>query len=311
MRSFAIAGLLSFATPCLSAPVNLPINLVDGAAWTIESARVRVDEVGDATQRKESGARYQASYRAGAHGAVLTLKPVGGSFYGEVVGAPALSRSDLPLDLDVDARLNPIRARNWSALRMALLALLDAPHASGPSTDLTVGDAARTFLRSLPDERAPGIMFPPLYYLGLGQGRALEPGRPQPYEDQVQNVFTGAPIKTRGSFLLDRLDPVAQRATVVWTQAPDPESLANSVREANKAMIASTGPSGRDDAGAKAVGQMSAMSRLDSCRFEIDVPSGLAVRTECESMIAMSTPGEPEARSTTTWTITQTLPENH
>ena len=309
MRTLAIAALLSVATPCLAAPVNLPINVADGATWIIESVRVRVDEVGSATRRIESGARYQASYRDGADGGVLTLRPLGGSLYGEVVGAPALSRSDLPLEVDVDERLTPLRARNWPALREALVALLDAPTAGGPPVDPKVGETAKAVFRSLPDERAAAIMFPPLHYLGLGQGRALDPDQPQAYEDQAPNLLGGAPIKTRGSFVLGSHDRQAGRAVVIWSEAPDPESLSASIREANKALIAKTGPAGRDDVADKAIGQMSTASRDDRCRFEIDIPSGLAVKTECASTIGMSVPGEPPARSTTTWTITQTLPE--
>ena len=309
MRALAITALLSIATPCVAAPVNLPINVADGASWTIESARVRVDEVGAATRRMESGARYQASYRDGADGAVLTLKPLGGSLYGLTVGAAALSRSDLPLEVDVDERLIPIRARNWPALREALLALLDAPTADGPPVDPMVGETARAVFRSLHDEQAPEIMFPPFHYLGFGQGRALDPDQPQAYEDQVSNLLGGPPIKTRGSFVLESHDRQAGRAVVVWSQAPDPESLAASVRDANNALIAKTGPAGRDEVAEKAIGRMNAMTRDDRCRFEIDVPTGLAVKTECASTIGLSIPGEPPARSTTTWTITQTLPE--
>ena len=52
-----------------------------------------------------------------------------------------------------------------------------------------------------------------------------------------------------------------------------------------------------------------ASGNLEStCRHEIDIPTGLAVKVDCRTSNSVTVQGETRG-STDTWTITQTLPE--
>jgi hypothetical protein len=150
------------------------------------------------------------------------------------------------------------------------------------------------------------VVAPGLAMSGLGQGLSIEPGAPTTYEDALPNPLGGPPIASDAQFVIERRDAKARQTVVAWKQTLNPQSLAASMRESAKALVARLGGPA-DEAKLDEVMRALSVGREDRCRFTIDERTGLAVRTECAVVIDINAQGE-KGRRTDTWTITQTLP---
>lgn len=303
MKTLIALLAVAMAGAATAAPVELPVNLEDGASWEIHTARVRTTDDDGKISEIRSESRSQATLRLDGETLVLTLTPMPGYASADLPPELAGFGLDFPLEFEVDEALTPGRLRNWSRLRETLLKFVDSQPAGDPAFVQTV----RTAYGSLSDETAANLFAPHLAYLGVGQGLALEVRKPLEYEDQVANPLGGPPIATKGSILLESLDKRAKRAVVVWTHAMDGKSMEASIREVSKA-IATQRTDSRAAADSAAYDQMKA-DRKERCQFEIDTPSGLAIRSECAMTTAMSAP-DHHLNRTDTWTIVQTLPKS-
>ena len=292
--------------PAVAEPIALPVQVTDGASWVVESIRERIDERGGEPRRIESKSRFAIRYQAQADGGLLRVTPTEGGLYGEVEGV-SLKEFDLPLEIQVDESLTPLRLQNWPVVREALFRFFDAQAAKNPALSPKVADAVKGIFRDLPAEQVPVTMAPVFTYLGLGQGLSLSRGQPTTYEDQLPNPLGGGLIKTNAAFVLESYDQSAGRAVVVWTQALDPKSLAANLRSSMRALVDRAGIPGDQAKMEEAMAQAS-MARDDRCRFEIHIPSGLAITAECASTLDISAQNR-KARRIDRWTITQTVPE--
>lgn len=291
MRALVLVAALLAAAPAVAEPVDLPVNVADGASWTITTLRVRTTDQEGAPTEIRSESRSRATFRADREGGRLILTPMDGASSADLGTGLRAEGLDFPLEFDVDEAMTPTRMRNWPQLRDAVLAFFVKQSSEG-----RFADPVKEMYRRMTPEDAPNLFTPHLALLGLGQGLALEVGQPHTYEGEVPNPLGGPSIKSRGSLAIQAHDPKAGRASVVWTQTLDPASLAASLREIGKTMQAGAA----DDLN---------VAREERCRFEIDVPTGLAIRTECASEIMLTIQGK-SGRRTDRWTITQTLPEN-
>lgn len=286
-----------WASAAMAAPVELPVNLKEGATWEIQTIRVRTrDEDGKVTEtRMES--RSQASLGLDGEMLVLSLAPLPGYASADLPPEMTNFGLDFPLEFEVDEALTPSRLRNWPKLRDAVLKFFASQPGGDPAFVKTV---LATYDR-LSDETAAALFAPHLAYLGTGQGLALEVGKSVDYEDEIGNPIGGPPIATHGSFVLETHDRRAKRAVVLWSQAMDPKSMEANIREASKA-ITGPRPNAPDD------GQMK-IDRKERCRFDIHTPTGLATSSECSMSTTVSAPGR-RLNQTDAWTIVQTLPKS-
>jgi hypothetical protein len=284
MRGLIVAAALAFATPALAASYEFPVDVPDGATWTVETVRVRTGERDGKPIRSETRSRYGVRYRSlKGGGGLLTLRLDKGSLPDPLKGV-SLAAFERPLELEVDETLTPLRARNWPEYRQALFALLDT------------------------DDQAHSIMAPAFNYIGLGQGLALDRGRPLAYEGEQPNPVGGAPIRTRASYVLESVDRKGGRAVIAWKQTLDPESMRAAVLEIARPLLEKAA---KPDEKAEVEKLMATLviGRDDRCRFEIDVPTGLAAKVECSSETRVTVPGQGALNTTDSWTITQTVPE--
>jgi len=300
VRSLLIAAFLAAAAPCLAAPVELPVDLPDGATWSIESKRVRLDERKDGPRRTETVSRYKATYHEAAEGGRLTLNSTGGFFLGELPGGLKPEGFELPLELEVDEAMTPTRLVNWPEVRALVYKMLEGQ-------EPRVVEGMKSLFDRMSDADAAPMFFPYMSYLGLGQGLALEVGKPLTYEDALPNPLGGPTIKANSVMTLESHDPKARLATVVWTQALDRDSMAQSMRVSVKVLFERMQVP-NDPAKLEAAMKDMAMSRNSRCSFVIDEDSGLARTAECSQELRISGQGQ-DVRRTDTWTITQTLPE--
>lgn len=300
-RALALLAL-AIAPPAFGAPVELPVDLVDGATWTITTERIREDVRGGAPRRVESHARYKATYRAADEGQSLVLELLDGSVGGDAPGNLPLDQLKAPIEVEVDEALAPVRLADWPKLRTAVYAAID-----GATPDPKAREVARTVFEPLSAEQAANIMLPHMAYLGLGQGLALDPATPHRYQSELPNPLGGPAVAADAVLAIDPASVGGDRPVITWTQAMNPESLAATMRSGVDALLAKAGTPEQLAQVQSAVKDMS-MTRQDRCRFEIDAETGLAARTECSTEIKARAGGQDISR-TDRWTIIQSLPE--
>lgn len=300
MKALLVAALLAIAAPVAAEPISLPVRVMDGSTWTIESRRVREDQRKDGSRTVQSTSRYRVDFRETAEGGRLTLTPLGGSIFGDLPAGVDLDGFNFPLELEVDESLTPVRLGNWPEVRAAVYKMISG-------LEPKVVEGMRSLFDRIGDEQAASMFFPQVAFLGLGQGLSLEPGEPLTYDDNLANPLGGPPIKAVGAFTLDDRDDAQKQTTVVWTQTLDRDSMLASMKVTMQVLMERLASSG--DA-AKMEAQMKDMSiaRDSRCRFIIDDASGVARQADCSATIDVKGPGEA-ARRTDAWTITQTLPE--
>lgn len=302
MRILLAAAILALAAPAAAAPVELPVNVADGASWTITTHRVREDKGDRGERRVESRSRSKATYRTAGQAHQLVVELLEGGIPGEAPANLPLDELKGPIELDVDEAMTPLRLADWPSVRTTLYRVVDsvAPDPAGR-------ELARTIFGPMNAETAVAVMFPHMSYLGLAQGLALDPAAPHRYQSELPNPLGGPAIAADAVLALDPATAASARPVVTWTQTMNPQSLSASVQASIEMLLAkATTPEER--AKTQAATKDMSMSREDRCRFEIDRPSGLAVNTVCSTEVKLGLAGQRVDR-TDRWTITQTPPE--
>lgn len=293
MRLFLL--LASLATP--AAAQSLPVKVSDGASWTMSVEQSR--------ETKRGGQRQAWSFvttkELTLQGDRLTIVPV------SVKAEPGLSEQaaagrSLPVAvvLTVDETLAPLEVVNAPEVRAAVEAMI--ARSAGPEQTAAVNSVAPAMLDATVEVMAKSD----LSRAALGQGADLKLGVAAAYEDHLPNPLGGPPILSKASFTLETYDRKTGRAVIAWRQQLDPKSTQESLSLALNALTAKVAP--ERVAEARAAFAKMTVTRDDACRHEIDIPTGLAVRVECSSLM-VSGIGEETAQVTDRWTITQTLPQ--
>ena len=117
----------------------------------------------------------------------------------------------------------------------------------------------------------------------------------------------GPPIRARDSYRLESYDTSAGRAVIVWRQSVDTAAFARNLVESLAARMRSATPPMKPEDIREALKDAAGTSE-NTCRHDIDIPTGLAVKVACQTMNRMTVQGETRGVKDT-WTITQTLPE--
>lgn len=286
-----------------SEPTPLPVRVPDGAVWTQTVAHTQTNERGGVVTTWTQTSINKATLSRPASGpATLRQDPISTR---TSEGAPAEIAASgefiYPVVIEVDAGLRPSRIANWPDLRAAMDAYM--PRLVKDPKQL---EAARAQIARMDDKQAVGSLLRDVTLLGLGQGTNLTLGQARAYDDQTPNPLGGPPILTKGAFRLESFDARKGRAVVTWSRVMDAASAAASLEVAKQAMMARLAP----DQAAKAKADLEGMavSRTDSCRFEIDTATGLAAAADCSSNVKSGTPTQSVGRAER-WLMTQTLPE--
>lgn len=301
MRRLAAALLLATATPAAAA--SLPVRLEDGATWTVTIERQRDRQRPDAPPEKAALRTVsEATWAKGSDTDRLTLTPRSAEAPGESAGRPDLqSLMGGAVVLDVDETLAPLRVRNWDEVRQGLEKAMESATA-----DPAVRAELKGLLTRLSAEQASQAVSPGWGLVSLGQGVDLELGEESTYEDSLPNPLGGPPIASVGAFRLESYDKAGGRAVVLWNQTLDPKSASDSITQAVQAMAERLAPEKAEEARKALAGAK--ITREDACRYEIDIPTGLAVSTACTITMANTIQGQT-MRNVDRWTITQTRPQ--
>lgn len=296
------AGLILalVALPAVAEP--LPVRLADGATWTMTLDHQR-EEVRDGTAKSWTVKSVnQLTWAPGR----LTVRPVSVT---PGPGAPSeltLAQGEgLAAELAVEDDLTPLRILNWPQVKAGLLAAIDRIATPDPSSAAATA-ATKSLVDGLTDASATALVTRDLGMVALGQGSDLTAGETFDYEDRIPNPLGGGPITSKASFTLEAYDARAGRAVVSWRQTTDPMALQASIKNSLESLAAQIAP----DRVAEARAALSKMSleRADACRYDIDIPTGLAVRADCTSTIR-SSDGARSGSRTDRRIFTQTLPQ--
>lgn len=267
--------------------VPMEVRLKDGATWTVTAERTHTEQRDGASAGWSLRTERQLRWRKGGltGNDELTITPVkaeaGPGAAPELAAAHAFPG---PVTVEVDFQLKPMSFVDPKAVR-AIQAGLEPESAKGP--------AWRT------DAAAMARIAPELALVSRGQSHPLVPGKPQIYAPTLPGPV--GPVKGQGAFTLESHDPQAGRAVIVWRQTVEPAAIRESVEQA-LAMARKIDPTRAE----RLAREMPAFTTgfEDTCRYEIDLPTGLAARTVCDL-----TAGSDTHRVSDRWVITQSLPE--
>lgn len=294
-----LAAVLVLLAPSVVQAETAPVRLKNGASWTQTIVKTRTDERDGASQAVTVTTVLRVTY---TDGKPARLNETFVSLTSDDLPADMLqyvaSQAKLvfPAVIEVDESLKPTRVVNWAELKSALDRM---------DGDPKVTEAVRATFGAI-DDRAAASLFREQGLVSLGQGVDLPVGETQEYEGQAPNILGGPPIGTQGQFKLESYDKSAGRAVVTWRQALEPVSMAASIRTMVESLAAKVAPERL--AQAKAELSVLTLDRQDACRYEIDLHTGLAAKSDCTVMIASGVPGKI-AKRTEHWIITQSAPE--
>ncbi len=297
-----LAALLVLAASPAAAEA-LPVRLEDGATWTVTIERQRDRQRPDAPPEKVALRTVsEAVWAKGSDTDQLTLTPRSAEAPGAAPGAPDLqSLMGGAVVLDVDETLAPLRVRNWDEVRQGLEKAMESA-----TPEPAVRAEVKGLIGRLSAEAAGQAVSPGWSLVSLGQGVNLEVGEESSYEDSLPNPLGGPPIASVGTFKLESYDKGGGRAVVLWNQTLDPKSASESIAEAVQAMTERLAPEKAEEARKALAGAR--ITREDACRYEIDIPTGLAFSTTCTITMANTVQGQT-MRNVDRWTITQTRPQ--
>lgn len=297
-RSLSLATLmLAAASPALGQA--LPVHVADGASWTLTSrhevSTTTSDTSADTLPRVSlsMSSSKRLTFRQETDGRdALRADSLSSVVNSESPTVAALDK--IPADFEVDARLSPVGFFNLDEVRAAIhLTMLQPKNAS-----------RRTKMESEATERLRLSMIgQELRVLARGQGTDLRLGEIATHDEALSSPLGGPPIAAKVSFLLESYDPQSGKAVVIYTVGIDPASMKSNFGDAlEKTMKKSE----RKEA-AEILSQIS-MTFGETCRYDVDIATGLAVAANCERKALLATP-EGSLTMSDFWTITQTLPE--
>jgi hypothetical protein len=286
-----IATALLAAAAVKAAP--LFVHLQDGATWTIRTDHSRAVVRDGKTETWSLLTEKRLTWRKGGftHTAELTITPLTAT---PSAGSPpdlVKTRSfPDPVVVEVGSNLIPTRFVDEKAVRATFAKLPVVVDKNDTRTS---------------DVAAMAMIAGDLTIVGRVQDFPLVLGTPHAYDVNLPGPAPGLQAKAKTTYVLESYDPAAGRAVVTWRQSVDPTSFRDSVT-ALLAFVAKAEPAKLDQIRA-AIGGMT-MTGEESCRYDLDLPTGLAIKADCEHVGTLSF-GKTETRTTHHWTVTQTLPE--
>lgn len=288
--------MIALALFAAAAPKAVPmsLHLADGASWTIAADHSRKIEQAGKVNGWSLHTEKRVTFHRRRDGGPdeLTVTPVSAEA-GESSPPELAKARSFPVEatVQVDQQLTPVGLSDPKAVRRVF-------------ADLVQRDLKGS--ESLADASALVMIGGELGVASRGQAMPLVPGKPSVYDAVLAGPLAGLQIKAKASYVLESYEPEAGRATVVWRETVDPDSFRASVG-AFMAIAAKADPATREKAAAALAGM--SMTRSDVCRYQIDLGSGLAEKTDCTIASTITNGGEV-AKTTETWSISQTVPES-
>jgi len=301
--AMAIATLAVAAMAGAAAAASMPVKIANGAAWTFTVKHTRDRERGGKHESLSMTTVKQVTWRAGKEGSgILEVKPVSVTMDAGLPENLVAARDlEIPVSIAVDEALTPVRLVNVGEVRTAFDAMLKRV-----DVDPKAAAQLKQMFPNLEDATLAAVTTQDFARVALAQGATLDLGQERTYDDQALNPLGGPPISTKGSVRLESYDEKAGHAVVLWRLTMDPASTQASLTATMNRVMAQLPP----DKAEKARGMFAKMKieRNDACRYQIDIPTGLAVEVDCTTTVVAGAEGQL-LRASDHWLITQTLPK--
>ena len=304
----AAAVACALATQGLAETIHTPLGLPTGAVIDLVIERTAEHPGSRPLPKMTVTFRYRQAIVSTDDGYVVTQTLTG-------VDAPAEGRAALQeaagalktITFETDSGLAPVKIMDREAV---LRTMMDSVQTltnslSGDANDPEVVNRAVTSMRSmfasLPDEQLAQTLLKEQGALSQFQSMEIDLAEPIVEQIETPNPTGGKPFIQTVSIKLEALDKAAGRATILMTNDTDPEAL----KESAMAMLRQMAPEQSTEID-KAFAEMK-MEMKTACRYEMDLKTGLAARTDCtRTNSAMEDDGKL-ARTVQRTVITQTL----
>lgn len=267
MRKAILLGAVLLVTPSVADAQALPVNLPDEAMLRV-TVETRTQEAGRDPEPVIVAYDVRLSRnRDGERLAYWSVAEINGNspeFW------PEAYRGPLAYEMIVDEGLLPLRVENLPHIVASSLPPGEA--------DSEGGRQLREWLEGLTPETAVFELVGPIRaanHIALGQQTELVMDQPLVTREQETHQFGGRPVEVETTYALLRHDPVAGRAEVLWTSGFEPQSFPVPTEAAADLIAALPGPRWE-----QALDEIVA-ERRDRCHYHIDIPTGLALLTEC------------------------------
>ena len=162
-----------------------------------------------------------------------------------------------------------------------------------------------TGMERLADPAAMAMIAAEMAVVGRAQAFPLVPGTPYVQHTTLPGPMAGFELNAVTTYLMETYDEAAGRAVVTWRQQVDPASFSKSVASL-LAYVAKATPDELEKT-KSALADM-VMTRDETCRYDLDLSTGLAAKADCESIVTINS-SKSRGRTTERWAIAQTLPE--
>jgi hypothetical protein len=263
MKHTFIVLLACCTTPAMAQ--DLPVQLSDGATWTITAEHTRQAEGMGEAQNWSLTTVKRLTWHAGGKGKpdTLTVAPLsaipGAGSPVELAAARSLA---IPATVVVGESLAPAEIVNRDEVRAEFLRLV--PNASKASLDLV-------------DASSKAMIVSELATASRGQGFGLKLKQPVSADASMPNPLGGPALRATETAELAYFDSKRGRAVIKWSQALDPDSFKASTMVLLASMAkARVDPVKIEDA--RAAFATATMMNRTECLYEIDIRTGLARR---------------------------------
>jgi len=292
MKSIWVAILLAGGgAPALAQ--EMPVRLKDGATWTVTAEHTQAAESMGPTHNWGLTTVKRVTWHAGRHGepATITVTPVSAkALPGSPVEIEAARSLAIPATLYVDDGLVPGPVINKDEVRAAFLKV--APSAKDDTTGLA-------------DAASKAMIASELLLTSQAQGVSFKAGKSISADAEMPNPMGGPPMRAVESASLEAYDKPAGRAVIRWRRVLDPSAFKASI-ESMLATFQQKAPPEKVEEARQALADAK-MESQTVCRHEIDLASGLAVKTACDMTLSTTLHGKSQ-KVAEHWAITQTVP---
>jgi hypothetical protein len=298
IAALAIAGMAGGA-----AAASIPVKIADGSAWTFTVKHTRDRERGGKHDSLSMTTVKQVTWRAAKGGAgILDVKPVSVTMDAGLPENLVVAQDlEIPVSIAVDEALTPVGLVNVGEVRRAFDAMLKRVTA-----DPKAAAQLKQMFPDLEDATLTAVTTQDFARVALAQGATLDLGQERTYDDQAPNPLGGPPIATKGSVQLESYDKKAGRAVILWRLTMDPASTQASLTATMNRMMSQLAPDKAEEA--RAMFAKMKIERNDACRYQIDIPTGLALEVDCTATVVAGAEGQL-LHGSDHWLITQTLPK--
>ncbi len=186
------------------------------------------------------------------------------------------ARNGMPLRID---NLAEVKAAGRAAIDDLVARFADRPQQAEVMRQL----ATRILITNA--EQAPAVYLKSLATLALGQNTGLKPGETRHNDNDVVDLFGGAPIKARTTLRIDSADPASGNVRYVRTRTFDPDALREFLTKLAQQLVGKQMPAAQFE---KFLQQF--RMTLDS-RTEIDVEQGMTRAVREDDVTKAGTPG--------------------